>query len=90
MTQTRDESEQTGGPYYPGQAQQACGHYYPDVVRMRDIRVGFGEALRVLNCCICRKDYTILISPRAFSPRETLENLDEFRAKERARLRLKK
>ncbi len=41
------------GPYFPGQHPSPCGHYYPDVLRLRDEKRDDGTIVRVINCTYC-------------------------------------
>jgi len=41
------------GPYFPGQQPATCGHYYPDVLRLRDERRPDGTFVRVIDCSYC-------------------------------------
>jgi hypothetical protein len=41
------------GPYFSGQQPSACGHYYPDVLRLRDERRPDGTFVRILDCSYC-------------------------------------
>lgn len=45
-------TEQNQGPYFEGQMSQQCGHYFPDVLRLKDVRRG-DDCFRVLNCRYC-------------------------------------
>lgn len=35
-------NEKTNGPYFEGQPAEPCGHYYPDVMRVKDIKLSSG------------------------------------------------
>ncbi len=39
-------------PYFKGQEAAECGHYYPDVLRLGDIRVG-EDIIREVDCKYC-------------------------------------
>jgi len=41
------------GPYFPGQQPVECGHYYPDVLRLRDEKRPNGTFVRVIHCQYC-------------------------------------
>ena len=43
------------GPYFSGQLPSLCGHYYPDVLRLRDERRPDGRFVRVIDCTYCGK-----------------------------------
>ena len=38
------------GPYSPGQIPSPCGHYYPDVLRLRDEKRSDGTFVRIIDC----------------------------------------
>lgn len=40
------------GPYFEGQRVQACGHYFPDVLRFKDVKRG-RVYIRILDCVHC-------------------------------------
>lgn len=40
------------GPYFEGQKQLDCGHYFPDVLAVMDKKVG-ENYIRVLDCKFC-------------------------------------
>lgn len=50
-----------GGPYFKGQEPCHCGHYYPDVLRTKDMLGQNDTVVREFDCCICKKTYTIQI-----------------------------
>ena len=85
------EEESSGGPYWPEQTPSLCGHYYPDVLRLRDkriSRVGLIYFIRVLDCAICDDCYGVRIpDDMAVLDAENVGDLDEFRSRERERLR---
>jgi hypothetical protein len=41
------------GPYFPGQQPSFCGHYYPDVLRLRDEKRADGTYVRITDCRYC-------------------------------------
>jgi len=41
------------GPYFPDQQPAECGHYYPDVLRLRDERKPNGTFVRIVDCTYC-------------------------------------
>lgn len=41
------------GPYYAGQQPSSCGHYYPDVLRLRDEKRPDGTLVRIMDCSYC-------------------------------------
>ena len=41
------------GPYFPGQEASSCGHFYPDVLRLRDEQKPDGTFVRVVDCKYC-------------------------------------
>ena len=41
------------GPYFPDQRPSQCGHYYPDVLRLRDERRPDGTLVRIVDCSYC-------------------------------------
>lgn len=41
------------GPYFSGQQPSPCGHYYPDVLRLRDEKRQGGAFVRILDCSYC-------------------------------------
>lgn len=41
------------GPYFAGQQPFSCGHYYPDVLRLRDERRPDGTLVRIVDCRYC-------------------------------------
>lgn len=41
------------GPRFPGQVPAECGHYYPDVLRLRDERKPDGTFVRIVDCTYC-------------------------------------
>lgn len=41
------------GPYFPNQQPAECGHYYPDVLRIRDERKSDGTFIRIVDCTYC-------------------------------------
>ena len=51
------------GPYFPGQQPAPCGHYYPDVLRLRDEKRSDGTFVRIIDCTYCGR------SEQQFDPR---------------------
>jgi hypothetical protein len=48
------------GPYFEGQMASHCGHYHPDVLRVKDVWVDGDTLLRVVDCVHCgRLEYQI-------------------------------
>jgi hypothetical protein len=41
------------GPYFSEQQPSSCGHYYPDVLRLRDEKRRDGTFVRIVDCCYC-------------------------------------
>ena len=41
------------GPYFAGQQSSSCGHYYPDVLRLRDEKRADGTLVRIIDCRYC-------------------------------------
>lgn len=75
------------GPYFKGQQASPCGHYYPDVVRIKDWTRG-RISRRLLNC-ICCGGYLVPIEGYAVSPdKMNRDGLEAVRARERERLEL--
>ena len=40
------------GPYFVGQQPSPCGHYYPEVLRLRDEKRKDGSLVRINRCKI--------------------------------------
>lgn len=51
------------GPYFSGQQPATCGHYHPDVLRLRDEKRQDGTFVRILDCTYCGR-YELLLDPR--------------------------
>lgn len=48
------------GPYFKGQQPSSCGHYYPDVLRLRDEKRKDGTFVRIVDCSHCgRYEYPL-------------------------------
>lgn len=48
------KTQNIGGPYFQGQTPAHCGHYYPDVVLLRDkLELKNNKHIRVLHCVFC-------------------------------------
>ena len=41
------------GPYFAGQQPAGCGHYYPDVLRLRDEKRPDDTFVRIIDCRYC-------------------------------------
>ena len=54
------------GPYFPDQQPAECGHYYPDVLTLRDERKPDGTFVRILDCTYCGQ-YELLLEARHLS-----------------------
>jgi hypothetical protein len=54
------------GPYFPNQQPAECGHYYPDVLTLRDERKPDGTFVRILDCTYCGQ-YELLLDARHLS-----------------------
>jgi hypothetical protein len=62
------------GPYSPGQRVFSCGHFYPDVLRLRDEKRPDGSYVRIVDCTVCgRLEYPL--DPATLSP-ELVQTLD--------------
>jgi len=51
------------GPYFSGQEPSPCGHYYPDVLRLRDEKRKDGSLVRIMDCSYCGR-YELLLDAR--------------------------
>ena len=51
--QAQERSVKLSGPYFPGQQPSSCGHYYPDVLRLRDEKRQDGTFVRIVDCGYC-------------------------------------
>ena len=86
-------------PYFEGQKRQPCGHYYPDVVRVKSIKKD-GDYFNVLSCAICG-EYIVKLYPERTSDRliqlldrdgvadittKTTEEMEVYREENRRRL----
>ncbi len=74
------------GPYYENQKSAPCGHYYPNVMRVKDI-IREGSAVRILDCEICHKQYEMEISPESFNE-ESIHEVDLPTLRESALVRI--
>jgi len=86
------------GPYFAGQLPSPCGHYYPDVLRLRDERRQDGTFVRILDCIYCgryelRLDARLLerglvrkLNKKGFDVGVREEKISEVRKKELKRL----
>ena len=54
------------GPYFPNQQPAECGHYYPDVLTLRDEMKPDGTFVRILDCTYCGQ-YELLLDTRHLS-----------------------
>ena len=63
------------GPYFPGQQPSSCGHYYPDVLRLRDEKRSDGTFVRIIDCTYCGR-YERQLDPRTL-PRELVRKLNK-------------
>ncbi len=63
------------GPYFPGQQPSSCGHYYPDVLRLRDEKRSDGTFVRIIDCTYCGR-YERQLDPRT-PPRELVRKLNK-------------
>ena len=62
------------GPYFPGQIASSCGHFYLDVLRLRDEKRPDGSYVRIVDCTVCgRLEYPL--DPAALTP-ELVQTLD--------------
>jgi hypothetical protein len=55
------------GPYFPGQLPSDCGHYYPDVLRLRDEKRTNGKIYRIIDCYYCGR-MEVKLNPRTLAP----------------------
>jgi hypothetical protein len=44
------------GPYFTEQQPSSCGHYYPDVLRLRDEKREDGTFVRITDCRYCGRN----------------------------------
>jgi hypothetical protein len=51
------------GPYFAGQKPFSCGHYYPDVLRLRDEKRKDGTFVRIMDCSHCGR-YELPLDPQ--------------------------
>lgn len=51
------------GPYFSGQQPSSCGHYYPDVLRLRDEKRQDGTFVRIMDCSYCGR-YELQLDPQ--------------------------
>lgn len=71
-------TQKTKGPFFEGQRVEPCGHYYPEVMRLRDEKREEGDFIgyvRIVNCCFCG-DYEIEL-PSDFRPRPKPQEINE-------------
>jgi hypothetical protein len=66
-TRDNQKSSKMSGPYFDGQMPSTCGHYYPDVLRLRDEKKDDGKYVRVIDCAYCGQ-YEIELDLRSLSP----------------------
>ena len=62
------------GPYFPGQQPSSCGHYYPDVLRLRDEKRDDRTLVRIMDCSYCGR-YELQLDPRELA-RELVRELN--------------
>jgi hypothetical protein len=55
------------GPYFSGQKPSSCGHFYPDVLRLRDEKRADGSYVRIVDCTVCGK-LELPLDPATLSP----------------------
>ena len=53
MWEAKERNVALTGPYLARQQPSACGHYYPDVLRLRDEKRPDGKLVRILDCLYC-------------------------------------
>ena len=63
------------GPYFPGQLPASCGHYHPDVLRLRDEKRSDGTFVRIIDCTHCGRS-ELQLDPRTLS-RELVRKLNK-------------
>lgn len=64
--------QRSTGHYFKSQIPAQCGHYYPDVIRVRD-ESRAGKFVRILDCCLCGR-YEIQISKTNFQPDQSIRD----------------
>ena len=86
------------GPYFSGQKPSQCGHYYPDVLRLRDEKRHDGTFVRIMDCSYCGRyelelDVRVLgeglvrkLNKKGFDIGTREEELSKVRKKELERL----
>lgn len=63
------------GPYFQGQKPSECGHYYPDVLRLRDEKRPDGTFVRIVDCSVCgRYEFPLDVKTLA---RDIVRNLNK-------------
>ncbi len=89
------------GPYFPGQQPSSCGHYYPDVLRLRDEKRPGGKFIRILDCQFCgrleleldprtlAREVLSEFDPQGIAPGIREDQIDQVRQREFARLAAK-
>lgn len=55
------------GPYFSEQRASSCGHFYPDVLRLRDEKRPDGSYVRILDCTVCGR-LELPLDPATLSP----------------------
>ena len=65
--QTPQTPPKPTGPYFEGQAPSECGHYFPDVLRLREEPRDDGNYVRIVYCEHCGVHEVEL--PAGFKPR---------------------
>ena len=58
--ETDERSVSVSGPYFSGQVSAECGHYYPDVLRLRDEKRPDGSIVRISDCRYCGRSELVL------------------------------
>ena len=61
------KAQKVSGPYFEGQIPSECGHYYPDVLRLRDEKKDDGKYVRVMDCAFCGQ-YEIGLDLESLNP----------------------
>jgi hypothetical protein len=90
------------GPYFKGQQPSSCGHYYPDVLRLRDEKREDGTFVRIVDCRYCgRREFQLdaraldkalvrKLNKKGFDVGTREEEVSIVREKELKRLSLKR
>ena len=81
----KSETPRSRSPYFAEQEPSPCGHYYPDVLRVGDFKLG-SKCFRMLNC-ICCGNYFVPISLVGYHQKMSkMKDATKFREAERIRL----